>query len=142
MVLPLCVDDRCRCIHPRKLYSIISQLRAGKRIRLVKVCVCAADLAHWALISRSRGMVPMASYRQITSRAEIGPHMCPAPHTRTTFRRRVMRLRSNQVCLIHRSRFWCGREEVPKSKAVRQLGVRRIEDSLYPRGYLELRPNG
>lgn len=52
-----------------------------------------------------------------------------------------MRLRRNQVCTIHRSRFSCGREIVPKPKAVRQLGVRRIEDPLHPRGYRELRSN-
>jgi 5-methylcytosine-specific restriction endonuclease McrA len=53
-----------------------------------------------------------------------------------------MRLRRNQVCPIHRSRFCCGRELVPKTKTVRQLGVRRIEDPLHPRGYRELRSNG
>lgn len=53
-----------------------------------------------------------------------------------------MRLRRNQICPIHRSRFCCGREAVPKLKAVRELGVRRVEDSLHPRGYRKLRSNG
>jgi 5-methylcytosine-specific restriction endonuclease McrA len=52
-----------------------------------------------------------------------------------------MRLRRNQVCPIHRSHFCCGREVVPKPKAVRQFGLRRIEDPLHPRGYRELRSN-
>jgi hypothetical protein len=53
-----------------------------------------------------------------------------------------MRLRQNQICPIHCSRFCCGREVVPKMQAVRQLGIRRIEDPLHPRGYRELRSNG
>jgi 5-methylcytosine-specific restriction endonuclease McrA len=53
-----------------------------------------------------------------------------------------MRLRRNQVCPIHRSRFCCGREVVPKVQAVRQLGIRRVEDQSHPRGYRELRSNG
>jgi hypothetical protein len=53
-----------------------------------------------------------------------------------------MRLCRNQVCPIHRSRFCCGREVVPKLKPVRQLGVRRIDDPLHPRGYRELRSSG
>ena len=53
-----------------------------------------------------------------------------------------MRLRRNQICPIHRSFSCCGREVAQKSKAVRQLGVRRIEDPLHPRRYRELRSNG
>jgi hypothetical protein len=59
-----------------------------------------------------------------------------------TPRRKVMRLRRNQICPIHRSFSCCGRGVVPKVKHVRQLGVRRIEDPLHPRGYRELRSNG
>lgn len=52
-----------------------------------------------------------------------------------------MRLRRNQICPIHRSLFCCGREAIPKSRAPRQLGIRRIEDAQHPRGYRELRSN-
>jgi len=52
-----------------------------------------------------------------------------------------MRLRRNQICPIHRSFSCCGRESVPKVTPVRQLGVRRIEDPLHPKGYRELRSN-
>lgn len=52
-----------------------------------------------------------------------------------------MRLRRNQTCPIHRSRFCCGRETVRKQRMTRQLGVRRIEDEHHPRGYRELRSN-
>ena len=53
----------------------------------------------------------------------------------------TMRLRCNQICPIHRSRFCCGREGIPKQRAIRQLGIRRIEDPHHPRGYRELRSN-
>jgi hypothetical protein len=53
-----------------------------------------------------------------------------------------MRLRRNQLCPIHHSRFCCGREAIPKQRTVRQIGVRRIEDPHHPRGYRELRSNG
>lgn len=53
-----------------------------------------------------------------------------------------MRLRRNQLCPIHRSVSCCGREAVSKAKTSRQIGVRRIEDSHYPRGYRELRSQG
>jgi hypothetical protein len=52
-----------------------------------------------------------------------------------------MRLRRNQLCPIHRSRYCCGREAIPRVKAVRQFGVRRIEDPLHPRRYRELHSN-
>jgi hypothetical protein len=52
-----------------------------------------------------------------------------------------MRLRSNQLCPIHRSRFCCGREGISQQRAIRQLGIRRIEDPHHPRGYRELRSN-
>jgi hypothetical protein len=52
-----------------------------------------------------------------------------------------MKLRCNQICPIHRSRFCCGREGISKQRAIRQLGVRRIEDPHHPRGYGELRSN-
>ena len=49
-----------------------------------------------------------------------------------------MRLRSNEVCPIHKSVSCCGRELMPKPKLIR-LGVQRIEDPHHPRGYRELR---
>jgi hypothetical protein len=49
-----------------------------------------------------------------------------------------MRLRSNEVCPVHRSTSCCGREILPKPKLVR-LGVQRVEDPHHPRGYRELR---
>lgn len=52
-----------------------------------------------------------------------------------------MRLRRNQLCPIHRSRFCCGREAIPRETRQRQLGVRRIDDSQHPRGYREIRSN-
>jgi hypothetical protein len=59
-----------------------------------------------------------------------------------TPRRKVTRLRRNQICPIHRSFSYCGREVVQKSKAVRQLGVRPFEEPLHPGGYREVRFNG
>jgi len=52
-----------------------------------------------------------------------------------------MRLRRNQLCPIHRSRFCCGREAIPRERRQRQLGVRRIDDPQHPRGYREIRSN-
>jgi hypothetical protein len=52
-----------------------------------------------------------------------------------------MRLRRNQLCPIHRSQFWCGREAIPRERRQRQLGVRRIDDHHHPRGYREIRSN-
>jgi hypothetical protein len=53
-----------------------------------------------------------------------------------------MRLRRNEYCPVHRSRFCCGRErDLPKPKLVR-LGVQRVEDPHHPRGYRELRSPG
>lgn len=49
-----------------------------------------------------------------------------------------MRLRTNELCPIHRSFSCCGRELLPKPKLVR-LGVQRVEDPHHPRGYRELR---
>jgi len=49
-----------------------------------------------------------------------------------------MRLRTNEMCPIHRSFSCCGRELLPKPKLVR-LGVQRVEDPHHPRGYRELR---
>jgi len=49
-----------------------------------------------------------------------------------------MRLRTNELCPIHRSLSCCGREFLPKPKLVR-LGVQRVEDRHHPRGYRELR---
>ena len=53
-----------------------------------------------------------------------------------------MRLRQNQLCPIHRSRFCCGREAIPMERRPRQVGIRRIEDPHHPRGYRELRSTG
>ena len=52
-----------------------------------------------------------------------------------------MRLRRNQLCPIHRSVSCCGREAISKSRRIRQLGVRRIDDPHHPRGYREIRSN-
>ena len=49
-----------------------------------------------------------------------------------------MRLRSNEVCPVHRSTSCCGREILSKPKLVR-LGVQRVEDPHHRRGYRELR---
>jgi len=53
-----------------------------------------------------------------------------------------MRLRRNQLCPLHRSRFCCGSEALPREKHRRQMGVRRVDDPQHPRGYRELRSNG
>ena len=50
-----------------------------------------------------------------------------------------MRLRRNEYCPIHRSRFCCGRDQIRKERSLMRLGVRRIEDPHHPRGYRELR---
>jgi len=55
---------------------------------------------------------------------------------------KIMRLRRNQVCPIHRSRSCCGREVVRQERPGRQIGVRRIDDPQHPRRYRELRSNG
>jgi len=49
-----------------------------------------------------------------------------------------MKLRKNEYCPVHRSRFCCGREQARKEPKLR-LGVQRIEDPHHPRGYRELR---
>ena len=51
-----------------------------------------------------------------------------------------MKLRKNEYCPIHRSRFCCGREQSQKQRKLR-LGVQRIDDydPHHPRGYRELR---
>jgi hypothetical protein len=49
-----------------------------------------------------------------------------------------MKLRRNEYCPIHRSRFCCGREQRRK-EATRRFGVQRIEDPHHPRGFRELR---
>ena len=49
-----------------------------------------------------------------------------------------MKLRKNEYCPIHRSRFCCGREQSQQQRKLR-LGVQRIEDPQHPRGYRELR---
>jgi 5-methylcytosine-specific restriction endonuclease McrA len=49
-----------------------------------------------------------------------------------------MKLRKNEYCPIHRSRFCCGREQAQKERKLR-FGVQRIEDPHHPRGYRERR---
>lgn len=49
-----------------------------------------------------------------------------------------MRLRTNEMCPIHRSFKCCGREQIQKVTLVK-IGVQRIEDPHHPRGYRELR---
>ena len=61
---------------------------------------------------------------------------------RNTKLEKTMRLRRNQLCPIHRSHFCCGREQIPREKCQRRMGIRRIEDPQHPRGYRELRSNG
>lgn len=50
-----------------------------------------------------------------------------------------MRLRRNEYCPIHRSRFCCGRESIRKERLLVRMGVQRVEDPHHPRGYRELR---
>lgn len=49
-----------------------------------------------------------------------------------------MKLRTNEICPVHRSRSCCGRELNAKRRFI-QFGVQRIEDPHHPRGYRELR---
>jgi len=56
------------------------------------------------------------------------------PTCTQTNQENIMRPHRNQLCPIHRSRFCCGREAIPREKRQRQMGVRRIEDSHHPRG--------
>ena len=49
-----------------------------------------------------------------------------------------MKLRTNELCPIHRSTSCCGREAIPKVR-VMGPGVQRVEDPHHPRGYRELR---
>lgn len=49
-----------------------------------------------------------------------------------------MKLRPNQCCPIHPSRFCCDREQVRKERRV-SLGIQRIEDPHHQCGYRELR---
>jgi len=49
-----------------------------------------------------------------------------------------MRLRSNELCPIHKSVSCCGQEFIPKPKRT-SLGIQRVEDPHHPRGYRELR---
>ena len=44
-----------------------------------------------------------------------------------------MRLRSNELCPIHKSLACCGRESLPRPKLIR-LGIQRVEDPHHPRG--------
>jgi len=50
-----------------------------------------------------------------------------------------MKLRRNEYCPVHRSRFCCGREAVRKKTRQIRMGVQRIDDPHHPRGYRELR---
>lgn len=50
-----------------------------------------------------------------------------------------MRIRRNEYCPIHRSRYCCGREPIHHKSRLMRPGVQRIEDPHHPRGYRELR---
>lgn len=50
-----------------------------------------------------------------------------------------MRLRRNEYCPIHRSRFCCGREPIHRAPRLVRPRVQRVEDPHHPRGYRELR---
>jgi hypothetical protein len=50
-----------------------------------------------------------------------------------------MKLRRNEFCPIHRSRFCCGREPIQRAPRKVRPGVQRVEDPHHPRGYRELR---
>jgi hypothetical protein len=50
-----------------------------------------------------------------------------------------MKLRRNEYCPIHRSRFCCGREPIQRAPRQVRPGVQRVEDSHHPRGYREIR---
>ena len=52
-----------------------------------------------------------------------------------------MRLRRNEHCPIHRSRFCCGRDQIRKERRLMRLGVQRIENPNHPRGYRRTRPH-
>ena len=52
-----------------------------------------------------------------------------------------MRLRRNRLYPIHQSLFCCGREAISKANRARQMGLRRIDDPLHPRGYRKIRSN-
>ncbi len=52
-----------------------------------------------------------------------------------------MRLRRNEFCPIHRSRYCYGRKTIcyERRATIIKIGVQRIEDPHHPRGYRELR---
>ncbi len=50
-----------------------------------------------------------------------------------------MRLKRNEFCPIHRSRFCCGREPIHRPPRLVRPGVQCVEDAHHPRGYRELR---
>jgi hypothetical protein len=50
-----------------------------------------------------------------------------------------MRLRRNEYCPVHRSRFCCGRETIHHKPRLTRPGVQRVEDPHHPRGFRELR---
>jgi hypothetical protein len=70
------------------------------------------------------------------------PHCLNARHFFTSQKatgRKSMKLRRNQLCPLHRSRYCCGRDVVQKQRRLIRLGVQRVEDPHHPRGYRELR---
>ena len=88
----------------------------------------------------------MVEYARFTAVPPLSILTNPELHSNpSTFliqsRRKTMRLHQNQLCPIHRSRFCCGREAIPRERRQRQMGVRRVEDPHHPRGYRELRSN-
>jgi len=50
-----------------------------------------------------------------------------------------MKLRRNEYCPIHRSRYCCGREPIRRDPRLIRPGVQRVEDPHHTRGYRELR---
>lgn len=50
-----------------------------------------------------------------------------------------MKLRRNEYCPIHRSRYCCGREPTHRAPSLIRPGIQRVEDPHHPRGYRELR---
>src|SRR5438045_9467787 len=78
--------------------------------------------AHWAGWTATRNAM-------LAREADSDPEWTAYPHDLTR-RRKSMRLRRNQFCPIHRSRFCCGREMTPRERRPSPMGVRRIEDPL------------
>ena len=87
----------------------------------------ASTWACSAFQSLDRRRTEQNTHRQINAQL-------PLNHKKGT----SMKLRRNQYCPIHHSRFCCGREEASKAGRL-TMGVERIDDPNHPRGYRELR---